>query len=877
MSDFPLVADRLVVRSELLRRLKPSESARLTLVVASAGYGKTTLLSEWTHREAPRGSVVWHTLVEADNDPTHLLAGLIADVRSALPDPTALPVVDETQSSLSYPLSLIFRHAAEFTHQDWLLLIDDYQLITNSTIHQALDSLLNLPAWPVHLVIASRTLPPLTSIARLRVEGRLLEFDEHDLRFTPAEAADLFEASGFHLKEPELDQMIKRTEGWAAALRLVCQAAQRETGADLSIILKRMGNENHLFDYLAGQVLNLQSSEVRSFLCRTSLLPYLDVELCNAFLGIGEASAVLDTLERHRLFIMRLTEGPGRRYRYHALFQEFLRRCLEQEEGAQAVCDWHQRAAQCFLKRQATANTDQRSDEYSAAINHLLAAQDWIGAADAIETVAGLLDWGQITRMEPWFDRLPREVMAARPRLLLALGSLRERQSRWSETLDVLMQAERQFRVEGKLEEMVRVLRMQGSIHFRQGRYAEARALGYQAMAHLLRVPAPDLSNANLPNLVEAILENSDWSQDATGAQLPPPRLWLQAWTYALLNGCDSETDQVERAEKNLQRTLRLFRKLGDQQWEARTLNAMAMNVYYAQGRLAEALQANQMSLRINEERGSYEICWPLGGLGQTRWLQGDYESARVTLARLLELADAHQDRFWQGYALPLSGHLHREQGNRPAARACYEEALQLGQELQEPTILFEPRWGLAMLALDEGDLREAQRHGEIALQQMQAVGYRWWEGRALTVLGLVLDKRGDVAQAEANFCKALRLFQQLDTHYDLATVYLYLADLYRRNGRDEKTLAHLGHCLSLSQRFDFDFLLTVRERARAIPLLVTALADASKVTQTSEVLRLLSLMGQEVCHALADSAGDRISRGSHPGTSDSSSGRGRR
>ncbi len=862
MVEQSLSSGGLVNRPELLQRLAGGRAARLTLITAPAGYGKTTLLTAWLAEGAasPSGRVVLsYPLGEADNAPAHLLAGLVAGVRAALPNPAALPPIDETQASLSYPLALLFQEAARLAGPQWRLVLDDYHRLTNPAIHQALDTLLNLPTWPVQLVLASRTLPPLAAIARLRVEGRLVELDERDLRFTLAEAAALFAASDLHLKEAELKAVAERTEGWAAALRLACQAAQRESGAGLANILDHMGDSGHLFDYLAGQVLNRQPGEVRRFLIRTALLSYLDAELCNAYLGLGEARAILDTLERDHLFLVRLPEGSRPRYRYHALFAEFLGRCLEQEEGAPAVQAWHRRAARCFLDRLTTVHSAQRLDEHLAVVHHWLAAQDWAAAAEAIETVASQLDPGQVTLMQAWFDALPREVLAARPRLLMALGLLRERQSRWGEALEALAQAERRLREAGESLETVRVLRMQGWVHFRQGRYAEARVLGYRAVAHLLRVPEPDLSAGQWPDRIEAVLEKSDWSQDALGAPLAPSQLRLLAWTYHVVNSCDGETDQAERVEKNFQRELRIYRQLGDRRLEASALHNLAVGVYKPQGRLAEALEADQRCLRIEEERDSYDICFPLYGLSETRWMLGEYASARAPLARLLELADAHQDPFWQGYALYMSGHLHRAQGNRPAARTDYEEALGLGLALQEPSILFEPRWGLAWLALEAGDWREAQRLGEGALQQVQAIGYRLCEGRALTVLGLALDQRGDVPQAEARLGEALGVFQNLSANLDLALVYLYLADLYRRDGREAEALTQLERCLALSRRYGYDFLFTVRERPRALPLLVAALAQDREAAEAAEAARLLRPMGSEAAEPLlallADSA----------------------
>jgi LuxR family maltose regulon positive regulatory protein len=394
----------MVSRPHLLRALDQAGAARLTLIVAPAGYGKTTLLAAWLHDRATPGLALWHTLGEMDNDPAHLLQGLISGTRARLPD--YAPAVDAS-SPLSYTLAQLFQQAAQAASGPWRLVLDDYHLVANPAVHQAFDTILGLPALPIHLVIASRSQPPLAAIARPRVEGRLSELDEADLRFTLDETQSVLSASGFSLEEAALRQVAERTEGWPAALRLICQAAQREPRPDLAAILSRIGDERPLFDYLASQVLDRQPLAVQVFLRRTALLPYVGTELCNAFLEITDASAILDDLERSHLFLSPLADRPGRCFRYHALFQGFLQRCLEQSEGANAMQNWHRRAAACLLEAPRGACVD----DQTAAVEHLLAAQAWMAAVQTIETLVETLDFGTIPRLEPWLERLPANML----------------------------------------------------------------------------------------------------------------------------------------------------------------------------------------------------------------------------------------------------------------------------------------------------------------------------------------------------------------------------------------------------------------------------------------------------------------------------------
>lgn len=827
----------MVRRPRLLRALSQALASRLTLIIAPAGYGKTTLLGEWLGDEGgPDPSrTLRHTLGEMDNDPGYLLQGLIGGIQARRPDFT--PAVD-LSSPPSYALALLFQQAAQAAGGPWLVALDDYHLIAAPAIHQALDMLLGSPRWPVHLVIASRGQPPIAAIARLRVEGRLIELDEAGLRFTPDEMHDFLAAGGLDLEEAALRRVAQRTEGWPAALELVRQAARREPHPDLKAILGRIGDERPLFDYLAGQVLDCQPAAVGDFLRRTSLLPYLSAELCNAMLGTTGASAVLDELERNHLFVSPLADRPGRCYRYHALFQEFLQRRLEQDEGAGAVESWHRRAAACLLGESGISLGSQRVDDHAAAVEHLMAARDWAAAAQTIESVAEMLSFGSLPRLEPWFTQLPADVIAGRPRLLLALGQVRERQGRWDEALAVLRQAEATAERMGTAEDLAQALRWQAWVCVRQARYAEAIALCRRALA--LLTDGMEIMPPGTPS-DQTISDLPDGSKP-----MSPAHVHELASIYSALATCHANSGDPAQAQQYYLRSLQLHRSLGNREREALVLHDMAADIYLPQGRLREAIETELSSLHILEDLNSYRVCFPLITLGLTYLQCGELEAARAVLERLLRLTDAYQDTVRRGYALFLLGHLHREQGDRTTARSHYQEAWTIAEQIQELYMCFELHQGLARLALDDDDRREAWRQGQAALQRAQQSTDCQLEGRALVTLGLVLDAGGDAQQAEGHYRQALHLVERASGWLDQATILLYLADLCRRDGRDEEAMAHLGQCLALSGQYGYDFLFTGRERRRALPLLIAALGETSDLLKTSEVCRLLAAIGQE-------------------------------
>ena len=854
----------VVSRPRLLRVLDQAAAARLTLVVAPAGYGKTTLLTE---RLGERDEsmpqplpTLWVTLGEMDNDPAHLLQGLVTGVHARFPDLT--PVVDPS-SPLSYALTLLFQQAAQVAASSWLLVLDDYHLITDPAVHHALDTLLNMPAWPVHLVIASRSLPPLTAIARLRVEGHLCELDEADLRFTPDETRRFLAAGGLALEETDLRRVAERTEGWPVALQLVRhrlggsapQAARREPGPDLAAILGRIGDERPLFDYLAGQVLARQPEGIQDFLRRTSLLPYLSAGLCNAFLEIAGASAILNELEREHLFVSPLPDKPGRCFRYHALFQGFLWRCLEQKEGARAVETWRRRAAACLLEEQGALPGPWCVDNHAAAVEHLLAIRDWTAAAHSIEMLAGMLDFGSLPRLEPWFDRLPTDVLAGRPRLLVTMGRMRERQGRFPESLTALVQAEQVIQAMGTGEDLAQVLRWQAWVHFRQDHYAEAIALCHRALAILSGEPETVPPSPPSPDQVVPIPAGEGHPLDAAHAQ-------DLADIYNILGSCHGNVGDPGRGQQYYLQALDLYRTLGNREREALVLHNMAAN-YLPQGLIRQTIETEQTSLRILDDLNSYRVCFPLIILGLAYLQCGELEAARAVLERLLRLTDAYQDTFRRGYAVCLLGHLHREQGDLASARRHYEEARLIAEPIQDRFLCFELHQGLARLALDDGDLHEARRQGQAALERARQPVDSQLEGQALATLGMILERSDDTQQAKAHYRQALHLAETAGGRLDQATIHLYLADLSRREGQDEKAAAHLEHSLALSGQYGYGFLFTGRERRRALPLLIAALGQAFDLSQRSQVCRLLAQIGQEAVEPLlallASAPDDRV------------------
>ncbi|MCX7689076.1 MAG: tetratricopeptide repeat protein, partial [Fimbriimonadales bacterium] len=411
------------------------------------------------------------------------------------------------------------------------------------------------------------------------------------------------------------------------------------------------------------------------------------------------------------------------------------------------------------------------------------------------------------------------------PGLLVALGQLREREGRWAEALEALKQAERLAQNAGAIAGLTQVYRWQAWVHLRQDHYNESIALCRQALAIL---PAENEQEV--------------------------------AAVYNILASCYGNLGDLEQQQQYHRRALELCRRLGDRRREAMILHNMA-TYYLAQGLMQETVETEQTSLRILEELNSYSVCFPLITLGQTYLQCGDLDKARDVLERLLRLTDAFQDMYRRGYALFLLGHLYREQGNAAAARACYDEAWPIAEQTQDNFMCFELYQGQARLALDAGDLREARRQANLALCRVRPLPDCQLEGRALATLAHSLDVSGNTQQAESHYVQALRLVEKASARLDQAIICLRLADLYRRDGREQEAQIHLEQALALSQEHGYDFIFTRQEQSRALPLLLKAL-EVCQTSQVSEIERLLTLIGApavEPLITLLDTADDTV------------------
>jgi LuxR family transcriptional regulator, maltose regulon positive regulatory protein len=391
----------------LTEQLDEGVSGKLTLVCAPAGFGKTTLLSEWVLRsESPVG---WLSLDGRDNDPTRFLSYVVTAIQTVVADTgeDALSLLRSPQPvPIQVVLTALVNELAAVPH-DLALVLDDYHVIDDEAVHAAVAFLLEHLPPQMHLIVASRTDLPL-ALSRLLAGGNLTRLSDSDLLFTPEEAAAfLNDAMGLELSPESVAALEKKTEGWIAGLQLAALSLRGREDVS-GFISAFAGTNRHVFDYLAEEVLDRQLEDTRTFLLQTSILDRLSGPLCDAVMGRGDAQTMLEKLEGANLLLVPL-DDQRRWYRYHHLFSDFLRERLRRE-SPETVSELHLRASM-WHERNGTAGE---------AVAHALAAGDFERAGGLIERLAdSMVGRGDVPTLERLLEALPEEVIRSRPPLYL--------------------------------------------------------------------------------------------------------------------------------------------------------------------------------------------------------------------------------------------------------------------------------------------------------------------------------------------------------------------------------------------------------------------------------------------------------------------------
>jgi LuxR family maltose regulon positive regulatory protein len=405
--NIPNIPQGMVTRARLLKKLDLGMNAKLTLVCAQAGSGKSTLVGEWVNHTGL--SVAWVSLDAFDDDFSRFWRCVIAAIDrhiSGFSDKIR-PVLNGVQPSFFHPFIARFLNELSDCGNRLVIVLDDYHALQNPSIHASVSYFLKRMPEHIRLLIVSRTEPPLP-LTQLAANNDLLRLGAEDLNFTIAEGKEFCRLMKLNMPAVDVERLLQRTEGWVTGMKLAALSLQG--GGDVRRLIQTLtGDHRYLADYLFHEVFCLQSEPLQSFLKRTAILNRLCAPLCDVVSEHAESRLMLEKLEHANLFLIPLDQTRDW-YRYHYLFADFLQRRLRQE-NPELWRGLHYRAAKWYESQTYTVE----------AIEHYLAGNYHLQAVRLIDEVLPEMIGGRWETLYRWLSAIPETILEERPELYFTL------------------------------------------------------------------------------------------------------------------------------------------------------------------------------------------------------------------------------------------------------------------------------------------------------------------------------------------------------------------------------------------------------------------------------------------------------------------------
>ena len=797
-------------RPRINQRLLEAQNHRLTIVQAGTGYGKSTALAALAaSKEKESLHFVWYRLEAEDSDAQSFLLHLLHGFGIAFPNLSDAPLAaleawGQQPSWTAVIDSLINELASELTNSTFLVL-DDVHLINDSSEPiRILDRLIGLAPDNLHIILASRYPLALPSLVTWRVKGQLLEINQKELAFTPAEIDTLFrDTYGHALSFEQASMVINRIEGWPIALHLIWQQLQRDGGASLAQALSQLsGSASDLFQFLAQEVLAQQPPDIQAFLGETAVLREMTTPLCNQLRRRQDSQQMLRYLLEKGLFVVNLGNGY---VRYHHLFRELLYSQLSPDQTARL----HQDAATIY---------QQQGDE-EEAIYHLLAAKAFDKAAVSLATMGRrMVRLGRLDTLASWIANLPPEILAHYPSLLTYLGDIARLHSRFEEALGWYQQAEQRSRSQGDRRSIGQALRGQARVYLDTVNATK----GEELLQEALRLADGQEDRDSQARLLELLAEN-------------------------MLN--QGRTRDAE----NYQNQARKLRAQGPDQAE------LPVRLLLRTGRLAEARVMLETQAKLEEQspvlrpRAHRET---LLLLSLVLAYQGEAEPALQTAVagtkrgqELTSLFITAVGHFRQGHAWLL----YKNEHGYEQARRSFQQGIALSERLEVPRLKIEAFWGLCQAHGFVGDHKTALNYAQEGIALARMHGDEWVEmnirlamGATYTLLGHMQDANEWLAQAAVGYHDCSDMLGE-------TAVRLWRCLLWHKTEDNTRLKRDMDELLPLINQNQYEFLfqrqtlLGPPDHRALVPLLLFARDHCQHTTIADGILMQLGLSQLEL------------------------------
>ncbi len=765
----PQVKTKTLFRQRLIDLLAENLNKKVILLCAGAGYGKTTLLSQFISSKDIR--YIYYHLEKNDADPVIFFSYLIAGIRKI--EPKFGKKTENLSHFFNYPqryleiiVGTFINEFIEHVKDDVYIILEDYHTLYPS---EHIDNILNylcdhLPPH-LHLIVSSRVTPPIT-MSQLRARDEIFELRTEHLRFTKEEIKNLFGVIySISLKESEFEWIEEHSEGWPTSLRLMLQSTDYLVGKKPSRYIRKIlasyyQSQSNVFNYFAQEIYNQESKKIRQFLVDCSILEWLTPELCDAIAKQANSSDILVDLTNRNAFLFRI---PNMGYRFHNLFRDFLKSKISDTKREKRL---HRRAGDFCSK----------NNRLEEAAQFYLQSGEYNKAASIVENIGFNLIWqGRSAFLCSYIEKIPRAIRTKRPLLLMNYAESLDYIGRIDEAKNNCLRAIKMFRKKPRArKQYADALYKLGGIIVNQGQFRAARTWFKKALNVCPR--SARLRRASILNYI--------------------------GYLYNVAGG---NRNFIE-AKKYFQRALKIAHPGGHKDLEASILNNWAHNEFMS-GNLIEAHSKSIKAVNLLEANFSPGCGAGIYNAVKYSLYMGNKKESHTMLDSGFKIGSMYNDlssmaTIWQGYAL-----YHQEFGDLAKAKQYISKSLEICEKLGIVVLIISAYDELCKIYTRLGDYVAAER----MLAKMWLLKENKNDLRAIPLylteaqLGIC---QGRYADAEAILLSALKLSQNFKQIFYSFLINIELSKVYYFQHKMKETIAAFEKAVAISRLKGYDYLL---------------------------------------------------------------------
>ncbi len=790
----------LLSRRRLVDFIHTHLDRKLILISAPAGYGKTSLLTDWAHEtDLP---VCWYTLDTFDCDLRVFLEHLIASIVVRFPafgqrSRAFLQGLADPSHHLYPIVATLVQEIYDVIPEYFCLILDDLHAVEEQEkINEFLDLLVTYVDENCHFIFASRTLPALPNLSLLLARRQAAGLSIDELRFTPSEIQALaLQNYGLQLAATEVHKLAERTEGWITGLLLTAAPGWEQ-------IHQNIATQGHinlgLYDYLSKQVLDRQPAPLQDFLLVSSLLDEVSPDLCMAALNIERPTEWMDQVRARNLFLVEF-EGAADRLRYHQLFREFLQTSLRRQDEVRF---------RELTRRVADAYGDR--GQWEQAVSRYLALRDYDRVAGIIDQrVTEMYETGRWDTLANWIDALPDAALVGQPRLLVYRARIHADRGEHVPALNLYERAERAFLSLGDRSWGAYALAQKSCVLRFQGRYVEAVERCQEALA-------------------------------MAGGDTPRDKITL-ALAQRNMGLCRVGLGQLADGMEALRQALCLYQDLGDAYDIGMVHHDLGMSHDLA-GELGPAVDHYQAALQNWRQLGSPgPWAHTLNNLSVIYHVRGEYDQASLLLNEALSKIRQAGNLRVEAAIWASLGDLHRDKGAYERAKQAYGMGLEVATRAGEGFVATYTLDALGNISRLGGNLALAHKHLSDALDSAREHASAYEVALCHTSLGILATEERNLALAQDYLNQAIACFEGGGYKRELARAYLHRAQSRFLAGEEQMALADLEQTLSLAAQLGFDQFIVV-DGLRLQPLLRFAFDRGIGNSQLSHLLESIQV-----------------------------------